>query len=160
MPLSVRVWDFMDRNFFTIAQDATLGEAMEKMKEGATACPHTRSLVVLDRKGAPVGVISMRNILEAFKSEFGMWAGLLHKEGWQDALDKGVKQCNFRLVESYMVKVPSLKTSDDLIQAYRILTEKNLSVRMVPVVEAGEVVGVVRIPDLFDVFFDACRKLA
>ncbi|MEW5723308.1 MAG: CBS domain-containing protein [Thermodesulfobacteriota bacterium] len=160
MPLTVHVWDFVDRKFYTIAPDATLGEAMEKMSEASKECAHTRSLVVVDKKRRPLGVISMRNILDAFKSEFKRWSSLLGKDGWAEALDKGLKECNFRFVEDYMVKVPSLKMGDDIIQAYLVLTEKKLEVRMVPVVEADEVVGVVRIPDLFDAFVEAYRKIA
>lgn len=159
MPLTVRVWDFLDREFHTIRPDATLGEAMELMHEAAKGRSKMRSLVVVDKENRPLGVISMRNILDAFKPEFSKWSSLLGKNGWDEALEKGLKECNYRLVKDYMVKVPSLKMRDDIIQAYRVLTDKNLEVRAVPVVEAEKVEGVVRIPDLFEAFFAAYRKL-
>ena len=105
------------------------------------------------------GKIELNSPLKV-KSEFNRWAALLGQEGWADALEKGLRQCNFRLVEDYMVQVPSLRINDDIIQAYRILTEKKLEVRMVPVVEADKVEGVVRIPELFDAFVDAYQKLS
>lgn len=159
MPLSIRVWDFLDRHYQTISPTATLGEAMEIMKQASDECPHTRSLVVVDDKDHPLGVISMRNILDAFKPEFKLWSGLLGKDSWAEQLEKGLKKCNYRLVEDYMVKVPALKMSDDLMKAFNVLLEKSLEVRMVPVVEADKVEGVVRIPELFDIFVDAYRKL-
>lgn len=159
MPLSVHVWDFMDRNFETIGPQATLGEAMIAMDNASKVCAHTRSLVVVDKKQRPLGVISMRNILDAFKPEFKVWSGLLGQEGWNEALEKGLKQCNFRLVEDYMVKVPHLSMGDTLMTAFKVLTEKNLQVRMVPVVEAEKVEGVVRIPELFETFVTAYRKI-
>lgn len=161
MPLSVRVWDFVDREFETIDPQATLGEAMETLKESKHRDGSPRqSLVVVDTKGRCLGVLSMRNILDAFKSEFKLWVGLLGKDGWDEALQKGLKQCNYRLVEDYMVKVPYLSLGDDLLKAYRILTEKGLSVRCLPVVEADKVEGVVRIPNLFNTFVEAYRKSA
>ncbi len=159
MPLSVRVWDFLDRDFKTIKPDATLGEAMAVMHEAAKGPSKSRSLVVVDDQMRPLGVISMRNLLDAFKPEFSRWAGLLGQEGLDEALEKGLKQCNYRQVRDYMVKVPSLKMRDDIINAYRILTEKKLEVRAVPVVEAEKVEGVVRIPDLFEAFYEAYKKL-
>jgi CBS domain-containing protein len=158
MPLSLHVWDFMDRNFTTIGPEATLGEAMEAMADTARGGAHTRSLVVADQDMKPMGVISMRNILDAFKPEFKAWTALLGQDGWASALEKGLKECNYRLVRDYMVKVPQLKLGDNLLQAFRILTERNLQVRMVPVVEVEKIVGVVRIPDLFEAFVEAYRK--
>ena len=159
MPLSVRVWDFMDRDFATIGPEATLGEAMEAMSEAARKGAKNRSLVVVDKNNHPLGVLSMRNILDAFKPEFRVWSTLLGEEGWGEALNKGLKQCNYRLVQDYMVQVPSLKMSDDLIRAFKLLTEKKLEVRLLPVVEAEKVEGVVRIPDLFEIFVEAYRKI-
>ena len=144
MPLSVHVWDFMDRNFETIGPQATLGEAMIAMDNASKVCAHTRSLVVVDKKQRPLGVISMRNILDAFKPEFKVWSGLLGQDGWNEALEKGLKQCNFRLVEDYMVKVPHLSMGDTLMTAFKVLTEKNLQVR---------------IPELFETFVTAYRKI-
>ncbi|MFH1089976.1 MAG: CBS domain-containing protein [Pseudomonadota bacterium] len=160
MPLSVPVWDFMDRNFSTISPESTLGEALEAMDEATKAGSHARSLVVINENGEYVGVISMRNILDAFKPEFSSWLGLFGKDGWDESLRKGLQQCNVRKVKDYMVKVPALKMSDDLVKAFKILTERGLEVRAVPVVEAGKVEGVVHIPDLFDIFVEAYRKYA
>lgn len=160
MPLSVHVWDFMDRDYVSIRPDAALGEAMETLYQARTASGAERqSMVVLDKKQRPLGVLSMRNILDGFKSEFRTWTTLLGQAGWDEALEKGLKKCNYRLVEDYMVQVPTLRVSDSLVQAYRILTEKNLAVRLIPVVEAEQIAGVVRIPDLFRVFVDAYRKM-
>jgi CBS domain-containing protein len=158
MPLSVHVWDFVSRDFKTIGPEATLGEAMLAMDEPGPAGRRRRSLVVVDRNMKYLGVISMRNILDAFKPEFSWWHSVLGGDGWTDAMEKGLKQCNFRLVEDYMVKTPILTMGDDLIKAYKILTEKNLIVRAIPVVEADKVEGVVRIPDLFEAFTEAYRK--
>ena len=158
MPLSVRVWDFLDRNFQTIGPDATLGDAMELMHKAGKDGAVSRSLVVVDGKMHPLGVISMRNILDAFKPEFKIWTGLLGQDGWQDALEKGLKECNYRLVRDYMIKVPYLRMGDDLMKAFKVLTEKNLEVRAVPVVEADRVEGVVRIPELFEAFVEAYYK--
>ena len=141
MPLSLRVWDFLDRNFQTISPEATLGEAMEMMSAAGRSRTRTRSLVVVDKEQRPLGVISMLNILDAFKPEFSKWSALLGKSGWDEAMQKGLKQCDYRLVEDYMVQVPFLKMSDDIIRAYRLLTEKNLQVRALPVVEAEKVEG-------------------
>lgn len=160
MPLSVRVWDFLDRNYRTIAPDATIAEAMLEMSDAIHCGEDSRSLIVIDKQNKPLGVISMRNILDAFKKEFNLWLGLLGEKNWSDTLEKGLKSCNSKLVRDYMVKVPSLRMGDSLLHAYKILTEKNLEVRAVPVVEAGKVEGVVRIPELFEAFVEAYKKLA
>jgi CBS domain-containing protein len=159
MPLSVHVWDFASRDFKTIQPNATLGEAMEVLSEKRETGARRQSLVVVNRKGEYVGVISMRNILNAFKSEFHTWVDLLGQDGWEDALQKGLKKCNYRLIEDYLVKVPTLKMSDDLMKAFKILTEKNLVVRAIPVIEADRVEAVVRVPDLFGAFVEAYRKV-
>ena len=77
---------------------------MEHMDELIKSGSNSMTLVVVNKKNHPIGVISMRNILDAFKSEFSAWHNLLGKEGWQDAMQKGLKQCNYRLVEDYMVR--------------------------------------------------------
>ncbi|MBU2549460.1 MAG: CBS domain-containing protein [Proteobacteria bacterium] len=158
MPLSVNVWEFMDRNFQTIGPEATLGEAMLAISDGIKQGQKGRSLIVVDGQGRLLGVISMRYILDAFKREFNTWLGLLGREEWRDALNKGLEQCDYRVVKDAMVKVPVLRVSDDLIKAYSALTEKNLEVRVLPVVEADKVEGVVRIPDLFETFVEAYRR--
>ncbi|MBF0528206.1 MAG: CBS domain-containing protein [Deltaproteobacteria bacterium] len=157
MPLSARVWDYMDRKFKTIHADASLAEAMEAMADVAKTI-HNRSLVVVDHQNRPLGVIAMRNVLEAFRNEFITWHGLLGKTGWQEAMEKGLKECHYRKVEDFMVKVPALRMNDDLLKAYTLLTDRKIRLRIAPVVEADEVVGVIRIPELFDAFLDAFRK--
>ena len=159
MPLTQRVWDFVNRDFKTISPTATLGEAMESLSQQAEREKGRMSLVVVDENMKPLGVISMRNILEAFKSEFKRWTGLLGKGGLGDALQKGLKQADYRLVQDYMVKVPHLSMGDDLLHAYEILTARNLQTRIIPVVEVGKVEGVVRIPDLFEAFFETYKKI-
>lgn len=158
MSLTVHVWEFLNRDFKTIAPSATLGEAMEVLSHPMKSGGRRQSLVVVDEKDRPLGVIAVRHILEAFKSEFGVWAGLLKHDGLGDALEKGLKQCDYRLVEDYMVHVPTLKMGDDLLTAYKTLTDRSLAVRAIPVVEAEKVEGIVRIPDLFKSFFDAYKK--
>jgi len=160
MPLRLHVWDILDREFETIGPEATLGEAMEKMHEAGRQGADIRSLIVVDKERRYLGVISMRNILDAFKPEFSRWSTLFGKEGYDEALEKGLRESNYRFVKDCMAKVPSLKMGDDLIQAYKILTEKNLEARAVPVVEADKVEGVVRIPELFEAFFETYQKMA
>lgn len=160
MPLSIPVWDFLDRDFLTISPDANLGEAMESMNQAAKKGKTGRSLIVVGKDNEPLGVISMRNILDAFKSEFSIFSGLLGQDALHEALENGLRKCSKRQVKDYMVKVPTLKMSDDIITAYKLLTEKKLDVRALPVVEADKVEGVVRIPELFDALCDAYRKIA
>ena len=54
------VRDLMQRNLVTVADDATIGEAVAEMIE-----THLSALPVLDSFGRAVGVISVRDILSA-----------------------------------------------------------------------------------------------
>ena len=57
-----------------------------------------------------------------------------------------------------MTMPPAPFLANLLTSTFKILTDHNLDVRVVPVVELGELAGVVKITDLFEAFVDAYAK--
>jgi len=133
--------DLMTLEPKTVSPDTPLREVIQIMKiEGF------RQLPVLDDNGRLVGIISDRDIRLAMNSPF-----VLH-ERWQDEalLDTAT-------VESCMTLNPLAITPDTpAFQAAKMLATYKFGA--LPVVENGELVGIVTVTDFLDWFADQQPK--
>lgn len=137
----MRVSTLMTRKPFTLAPDASLDEAMQLMDEHGL-----RHLPVVEA-GRLVGVVSDRDLLAATG-----WLPARVRELYQD---RSTDQRSRTLREIVQPKVRTLGPDDTVVSAAVELVASKIG--CLPVLEHGELVGILTETDLVRAFADACR---
>ncbi len=128
----MKVRDVMTPSPISIEPEHSIGTALARMRRGGF-----RRLPVV-RDGKLVGIVTDRDLRLAMNSPFVL------REGWYDSyLMEHIE------VRSCMTEKPITISPDaDLIEAVRLLKEKKIG--GVPVVENGELVGILTETDLLN----------
>jgi len=128
----MKVRDVMTPSPISIEPEHSIGTALARMRRGGF-----RRLPVV-RDGKLVGIVTDRDLRLAMNSPFVL------REGWYDSyLMEHIE------VRSCMTEKPITISPDaDLVEAVRLLKEKKIG--GVPVVENGELVGIITETDLLD----------
>ena len=126
------VKDWMTANPITIAEDATLPDAHQLMKEYSI-----RRLPVVDRHGKMVGIVSQTAVREAEPS---------------DATTLSIYELNYLLAKLQVKKIMtrdviSLKPNSSIAEAAKIMLDHKIG--GLPVVEDEKVVGIITESDIF-----------
>jgi acetoin utilization protein AcuB len=131
------VRDRMSHPVITVTPQTTLGEALRLMNT-----EHIRRLPVVDKNGNLIGIVSERQLLKAAPTD----ATLL--DVWE------VKAVLHRVtIERIMTRdVITIEPETPIEEAARIMADSKIS--GIPVVEAGQVVGVITETDLFKAFLE------
>lgn len=137
----MRVSALMTRKPFTLAPDASLDEAMQLMDE------HGLRHLPLTEGGHLVGIVSDRDLLAATG-----WMPARVRELYQE---RGTDQRARTLREIVHPKVRTLSPDDTVVSAAVELVASKIG--CLPVVEHGELVGILTETDLVRAFADACR---
>jgi acetoin utilization protein AcuB len=130
------VRDFMSKNVITITPESSLADAFALMKEN-----RIRRLPVVDQ-GKLVGVVAYSDLLKASPSE---------------ATSLSIWEINYVLSKLKIKDV--MKTNvitieaDEPIEKAALLMQKN-DIGALPVLQAGELVGIITESDIFDAFID------
>ncbi len=138
----MRVSTLMTRKPFTLAPDASLDEAMQLMDEHGL-----RHLPVVEA-GRLVGVVSDPDLLAATG-----WLPARVRELYQD---RSTDQRSRTLREIVQPKVRTLGPDDTVVSAAVELVAGKIG--CLPVLEHGELVGILTETDLVRAFADACRS--
>lgn len=160
MPLEMRVADIMQKEFNAIAPDASIRDAVESLYsfgEDEGHAPISQSLVVIESDGDLAGVMTMFDILRAVEPPYlrdrAPLAGIAWEGFFKDVIHqaKTLKVCD---VMTPWSDVRSVAPGDRLIKALELMA--NGHVRRLPVCEGRQVVGVIR---LFDIFQEVAREM-
>jgi len=157
-----RVRNLLTTDYETIGADDTIHDAVEKLAELDRRCLEqgtigAKTLVVEDRDGYFVGLLTMLDILNAIEPPFLRDADHLVGIGWDGLFEEIVHQAeNHRVGESMTeaADIIAVEPDDRLIKVVELMVKHGL--RRLPVLEDGKVVGVVR---LYDVFHEVAREM-
>lgn len=153
--------DLISRDITTIAADATIHQAVEKLVEldrrEQSGVLEAQSLLVVDEDGKLEGLIAMLDILTGIEPPFMREAEHLAALTWDGMFDDIVSQAENRTVAEAMVPLDQLEAvepDDRLMTAVELMVRKKQ--RRLPVVEDDKVIGIVR---LYDVFHEVARAM-
>ena len=134
--------DVMTTEVVTIAEDATVSDAAKLMLEGRVS-----ALPVLNSQGRLVGIVSEGDLIRRARSATGRswWLSLVADPTAKFIRDQGTR------VEDVMTQtVVSVREGTPLSEIARLLEANNI--KRVPVVEGGQLVGLVSRADILRAF--------
>ena len=139
----MKIGEVMNRKPATIDNRAMFCDAARRVSETQVS-----DLMVVDAKGALVGVMSEGDLIRATLPNYDelMRDGTSIGGAWKVFLEKG-KEMASRGIESVIIKAPlTFGPNDDLIKAASAMVNKQI--RVLPVVENGLLVGTISRGDL------------
>jgi CBS domain-containing protein len=162
MEQAPRVRNLLTTEYETISSDATIHDAVAKLAELDSRCLErgivsTKSLIVQDKDGFFVGLLTMLDTLIAIEPPFLRDADHLVGIGWDGLFEEIIHQAENKQVGEVMteaVDVVVVDPDDRLIKVVELMVKHRY--RRLPVVEDGKVVGVVR---LYDIFHEVAREM-
>jgi len=167
MPANKKVKDVMIalEDYPHIPHWFTLHQAMGIIREAALKSCDTflpRSILVFDEKKRLMGILTMRNIIKGLESKFLQGSTVAEVEtaltGLLDQLlTPETKELSNRPVSEVMGPVKITVNADDpLAKALAIILMEHVG--MMPVMQEDNVVGMVRLSDIFQVISQAFLK--
>ncbi len=150
MMLRKRAWDMMRDEFASVQEDASLAEAVRVMRDSMQEHSENYAVVVKNKAGKFVGVVSIRSILTAVKQSVLKDENLkqVGETDWDQAFRDACLICTQTRLDEFIERdVPVLKPNDAaLVVLDRFLKRK---CHWAIVAEGGKVMGVVYISDLY-----------
>lgn len=134
--------DVMTTEVVTIAEDATVSDAAKLMLEGRVS-----ALPVLNSQGRLVGIVSEGDLIRRARSATGRswWLSLV-----ADPTAKFIRDQGTRVGDVMTQTVVSVSEGTSLSEIARLLEANNI--KRVPVVEEGQLVGLVSRADILRAF--------
>ena len=149
-----------------IRDTATLRDAFAVLNESYETGKRYRHILVLNAQGQLVGLIGVRDLLRGVLPDYLRTGELHHFEGgqpdvsslaliWQETCETQCKAVANNPIRGFMGAVPGTVKPDDPITlaAYLMVTHDS---SMLPVVDDRQIIGVVRVIDVFSV---ACQAV-
>lgn len=151
----MKVKDFMSRGIFSCYQDQTVGEAAMVMMENGFSC-----LPILERSGKLVGILTESDFVgKEIIVPHAMTAmrNLLGQVYYKDDVEKIYEQAKDKKLEAVMTKNPVFVSSEATLNDVIDLMSRK-GVKRMPVVDNGELMGIVTRKDLLRAFNRISRK--
>lgn len=142
-----------------VRDTASLHDAFALLDNAYAKGKRYRHILVLNDKEQLVGLLGLRDILRGVFPDYLSTGKLRHFEGvqpdfpsltliWQETFATQCKEAAKRPIKDFMGAVPdSVKPNDPITLAAYLMVMRDRS--MLPVVDDGRVVGVVRVIDVF-----------
>lgn len=146
----------------SIRDNATLRDALSVLLSAFSGGKRFRHLLVLDANGQLVGLLGIRDILRGLFPEY-LRSDELHRHPfqgvqpdfralaliWQETCETQCKEAASNPVRDFMSSVPTtIRPGDPITLAAYLMVNHDASI--LPVVDDGKVVGVVRMIDVFN----------
>lgn len=140
--------DVMVTNFKTLSPDSPITEALEIFKTSKQEGKIIFGIMVTDKEGAIVGIISMYDILlSLLPKHVKIWGNISDIE-IEGIIEQAISKLKKFFVGDIMTpKVVSVTPDTHLMMILDIMVKKHI--RRLPVVANGQAVGMVYISDLF-----------
>jgi CBS domain-containing protein len=146
--------DVMERHFLTVSPKMTMREAGEVFRQAEKATGRrVFGLMVADDDGKLVGMLSMYDIFLVLRPKHIHIWGEMNDLDISDVIESTCNRAGKILVGDIMTTDLITITPDtNLLHILDIMIKKH--VRRIPVMEAGEVIGIVYISKVFNYFLD------
>ena len=134
----------------------TLREAIAQLNLAYETGHHT--VLVFDEAYKLVGILSQKDILRGLMPKFAEH----YEQGvpvfWDDLLASGSQKRLSLPIQDFMSRVKATgETEDSILKAAHIILEENTY--LLPIMESGKLIGVVRMGDIFQEITNAVLKL-
>lgn len=144
MPLEKQVWDVIDSTFKTVTPETPLKEACAILTDGKS---EPLGLVVMRASGEYLGLLTVKDILRYVLYLYHRSLGESEDKDWvtqirDQCADESLITVNDVLVRHELFVRPNQK----LLEVIPILTDQD--VELIPVADAGKIIGVVRSSDV------------
>ncbi len=151
LEVSVKAKDIMEQVKDHLSPDDTIRDAVNKMRvvKRDDGIVGVKGMIVLDREGNLVGMVSVKDILKAI-IPFYMTMTELGEFTWEGMLSEMTKKVADKKVEEIMVKdVITVPEDAPLMECADFIVKHNL--QRVPVVDREKrVVGIIYVRDLYN----------
>ncbi len=144
MPLEKQVWDVIDSTFKTVTPETPLKEACAILTAGKS---ETSGLVVMRASGEYLGLLTVKDVLRYIIYLYRRSMGQSEDQDWLNQIrvqcaDESLITVNDALVRHDFFVRPSQK----LFDVIEIMTDQDAE--LIPVADAGKIIGVVRSSDV------------
>lgn len=151
-----------------VRDTATLREVFATLKEKYDSAEQFRSVLVLDAEDHLVGMLGLRDLLHALLPDY-LHHGAAHFEGknddvgalallWQDDCAEQCRKASLLPVRASVTPVKTTVAASDPISKAVFLFATH-SINILPVVEGGRIIGVLRIVDVLHEVANAVLSL-
>lgn len=161
MSISGAVRDLMvelDR-FPHVSGNANLRDVFAKLHAASGSSELFRNILVLDEKGRLLGTLGLKNVLHALLPDY-LRHGSTHFQGtsndvsalavlWQEDCEEQCKEAHKILAKDHVSPIAATIGADEPVTKAAFLFATT-PVNVLPVVEGKQIIGVIRLVDVFD----------
>lgn len=161
MSISGTVRDLMVEldKFPHVTGNASLREVFAKLHAVSGSSELFRNILVLDNKGHLLGTLGLKNVMHALLPEY-LRHGSTHYQGssndisalavlWQEDCEEQCRDAHKILAKDHVAPIAATIGADEPLTKAAFLFATT-PVNVLPVVEGKQVVGVIRLVDVFD----------
>ncbi len=147
--MGVTARDIMETDFFTVRPDSTVPEAVRAFKEATRKLDRrVFGMAVVNQDGQLVGMISMYDILVLMRPKHIHIWGEMNDINFTGFIHEILERAKSILVGDLMsTDVITVTPDTHLLLIVDIMTRKHI--RRIPVIEAGKMIGMVHISNVF-----------
>lgn len=142
-----------------VSGNASLRDVFAKLHAASGSSELFRNILVLDDKGRLLGTLGLKNVMHALLPDY-LRQGAAHYEGsssdvsalavlWQEDCEEQCREASKILAKNHVSPIAATIGADDPITKAAFLFATT-PVNVLPVVEGKQVIGVIRLVDVFD----------
>lgn len=142
-----------------VSGNASLREVFAKLHAASGSSELFRNILVLDDKGRLLGTLGLKNVLHALLPDY-LRHGSTHYEGtpndvsalavlWQEDCEEQCREASKILAKNHVCPIAATISPDEPITKAAFLFATT-PVNVLPVVAGKQVIGVIRLVDVFD----------
>jgi CBS domain-containing protein len=147
MPLEKQVWDVLDSTFKSVTPETPLNEACSILIAYSKDKPEASGLVVMRVSGEYMGLLTVKDVLRYILYLYNRSQGKSASEDWLTQIRNQCSDGSLITVNDVMVRHElSVRPNQKLLEVVQIMTDQDVD--LLPVMDAGRVIGVVRSIDV------------
>lgn len=144
MPLEKQVWDVIDSSFKTVTPETPLKEACAILTAGKS---ETLGLIVMRASGEYLGLLTIKDILRYVLYLYHRSLGESEDKDWVSQIRNHCADESLITVNDVMVRQElSVRPNQKLLEVIQIMMDQDAE--LIPVSDAGKIIGVVRSSDV------------
>ena len=147
MPLEKQVWDVIDSTFKTVTPETPLNEACAILTGHSQERSEALGLVVMRASGEYLGLLTVKDILKYVNYLHNRSLNKSEGDDWLTQIRNRCADGSLITVNDVLVRHElSVRANQKLLEVIQIMTDQD--VELIPVADAGRIIGVVRSIDV------------